>query len=281
MPANTVTIGRVSIQALVDITTPARPSLMFPMSTPEKLEPFAHFINERGHFPINIGSFAVRSGGRLLLVDTGIGDKNRRDYRNGTLPASLQAAGIRPEDVDDVLITHLHFDHVGWNTVERDGTYVPFFSNARYLIQRREWEYWSRPEIAAGTDYMADCVLPLMDAGRVQLIEDETAVTEDITTMPTPGHTPGHSAIAIVSGGERGLILGDVAHHPVQLTEWEWSIAFDVDQAKARETRHALVERIELERELVIGGHFPAPGFGRLVELSGRRYWQAIKLPEG
>jgi glyoxylase-like metal-dependent hydrolase (beta-lactamase superfamily II) len=270
-------VGNVTVQAIQDISTPARPELMFPMSTPESLEPFKHLINERGHFSINIGTFAVRSGDTLILVDTGIGNKNRAQYRNGALPENLRAAGIKPEDVDIVLITHLHIDHVGWNTIERDGAFVPFFPKARYVIQRREWEYWTQPEVAARNDCIGDSVLPLQNSGQLDLTEDVTAVTPEITTVPTPGHTPAHIGVAIVSGGERALIIGDVAHHPIQLTEVEWSIAFDLDPAQARETRRALVERVERERELVFGGHFPAPGFGRLVRLNGRRYWEALK----
>ncbi len=277
MSGEITSVGNVTVQAIQDISTPARPEIMFPMSTPEALEPFRHLINERGHFSINIGAFAVRSGGKLILVDTGIGNKNRVQFRNGVLPDNLRAAGIRPEDVDIVLITHLHIDHVGWNTVEQDGAFVPFFPRARYVIQRREWEYWTRPEVAAKNDCIRDSVLPLHDSGQVDLIEDVTAVTPEITTVPTPGHTPAHVSIAIHSDGERALITGDVAHHPIQLTEWEWSIALDLDPQQARETRRALIERVERERELVFGGHFPAPGFGRLVLFNGRRYWKALK----
>ncbi len=276
MSGETVQIGKVSVQAIQDISTPARPSIMFPMSTPEKLEPFQHFINERGHFTLNIGAFAVRSGGRLILVDTGIGNKNREQFRNGVLPDNLRTAGIAPEDIDTILITHLHIDHVGWNTVERAGAFVPFFPKARYVIQRREWEYWTQPEIAAANACIADSVLPLKETGQVDLIEDVTAITPEITTVPTPGHTPAHISIAIHSGGEKALITGDVTHHPVQLTEWEWGLAVDVDPALARETRQALIERVDREGELVIGTHFPFPGFGRLVRLNERRYWQAL-----
>lgn len=279
MSGETISVGNVQIQALQDISTPARPSIIFPMSSPEKLQGFEHFINPRGHFTLNIGAFAVRSDGKLILVDTGIGNKNREAYRNGDLPENMRAAGIAPDDVDIVLITHLHIDHVGWNTVERDGAWVPFFPRARYVIQRREWEYWTQPEIGATAAYVEDSVLPLEKTGQLDLIEDVTSVTPEITTVPTPGHTPAHVSIAIVSDGERALITGDVAHHPVQLTEWEWSVAFDLDQAQARETRRQLIERVERERELVIGTHFPAPGFGRLVRLEGRRIWQALPLP--
>jgi glyoxylase-like metal-dependent hydrolase (beta-lactamase superfamily II) len=277
MSGETITVGNVSVMALQDIATPARPSIMFPMSTPEAMEPFQHWVNERGHFTINIGAFAVRSGGKLILVDTGIGNKNRAAYRNGALPENMRAAGIAPNDVDIVLITHLHIDHVGWNTVERDAKFVPFFPKARYVVQRREWEYWTRPEIADKTDYIQDSVLPLQDTGQIDLIEEITAVTPELTTVPTPGHTPGHVSIAIVSGAERAIITGDIAHHPVQLTEWEWSVAFDVDPVMAKNTRRQFIDRVERERELIIGTHFPAPGFGRLVRLGDRRVYEAVQ----
>src|SRR5579883_1332641 len=137
MAGETISIGKATVQALHDTSMPGRPDIVFPQSTPEKMEPFRHFLNERGHLSFTIGSFLVRSGGKIVLVDTGIGNKNRAGYRNGSLPESMQAVGIAPENVDIVLITHLHIDHVGWNTVERDGAFVPYFPRARYTIQRR------------------------------------------------------------------------------------------------------------------------------------------------
>jgi glyoxylase-like metal-dependent hydrolase (beta-lactamase superfamily II) len=278
MSADKVTVGNVTIQALQDIATPARPEIMFPMATAEKLEPFRHYINQRGHFTLNIGAFAVHSSGKLILVDTGIGNKNNPDFRNGNLPDRLAEAGIAPEDVDIVLNTHLHVDHVGWNTVERDGAYVPFFPRARYVIQRREWEYWTQPDIASKTPYIGESVLPVQATGQVDLIDDVTSVTPEITTVPSPGHTPGHVSFAIVSNGEKALITGDIAHHPIQLTEWEWTFRADLDPEMAKETRRKMIERMEREQELVIGTHFPAPGFGRLVRLNDRRYWQALEV---
>jgi glyoxylase-like metal-dependent hydrolase (beta-lactamase superfamily II) len=277
MEENTVQIGQVTIRALQDLRQPARPSLMFSMSTPEKLEPFKHFINERGHFAINIGSFAVRSAGQLILVDTGIGDKNRPNYRNGRLPDALAEAGIAAEEVDIVLNTHMHIDHIGWNTVAREGRWVPLFPKARYIFQRREWEYWTRPELAESNPWIGDSALPLQETGQVDLIEDVTAVTSELTTVPTPGHTPGHVSIAIVSNGEKAFITGDVAHHPVQFTEWEWSMGTaDVDPELARRTRLAVIERLERDGSLVAGTHFPLPGFGRMGRVNGMRIWQPV-----
>lgn len=276
MSGETISVGNVSVMALLDISTPARPEKLFQGVTTAQAAPYDHYRNERGHYTMNIGSFAVRSAGKLILVDTGIGAKNRAAYRNGCLPDSMRAAGIAPEDVDIVLITHLHIDHVGWNTIERDGEFVPLFPKARYVIQRREWEYWTQPEIAAQNDCIGDCVLPLASTGQVDLVEDVTTVTPEITTVPTPGHTPAHVAIAIVSNGARALITGDVAHHPVQLSEPEWETAMDLNPALAIASRKALIARAEAERALVIGGHFPAPGFGRLVNLGERRVWRAV-----
>jgi len=276
MAADTIRIGDVEVRALLDVEVPARPDRLFSTVTEEALQPFAHYRNERGHFTLTIGSLAVRSAGKLILVDTGIGAKDRGVYPNGILPTSLHAAGIAPEDVDIVLITHLHIDHVGWNTVARDGRFVPLFPRARYTIVRREWEYWTQPEIAAQNAYIQDSVVPLKDTGQLDLIEDETTITPEIVTFPTPGHTPAHVSVGIVSQGEHALITGDVTHHPVQLSEPEWNTAFDLNPAMAIASRKALIARAEAERALVIGGHYPRPGFGRLVWLGERRFWQAV-----
>jgi glyoxylase-like metal-dependent hydrolase (beta-lactamase superfamily II) len=119
-------------------------------------------------------------------------------------------------------------------------------------------------------------VLPLEGTGQLDLVESAHAVTRDLTLVPAPGHTPAHACIGIVSGGERAMIIGDLAHHPVQLTETAWEMAFDMDKKLASETRERLAQRLEQEGGLTIGGHFPAPGFGRLVRLDGRRVWRAI-----
>ena len=271
-----VSIGRVTVLPVQDAPLTGSRSFMFPPVTEEQWEPWRHYFNPRGNLPLNVGTFLVRSGDRTILVDTGVGDKPRQGFRPGSLLANLAEGGVKPEDVDLVVITHLHVDHVGWNTVWRDGALVPTFLNARYLVARTEWDYFTEPERAASMEYIRDSVLPLEGAGQLDLVDDEHRVTSELTLVPAPGHTPGHVCVAIVSGAARGLIIGDLAHHPVQLTEVTWNTVMDLNPEKAAETRARLVERMERENAVTMGNHFPPPGVGRLVRLGERRLWQAL-----
>jgi glyoxylase-like metal-dependent hydrolase (beta-lactamase superfamily II) len=274
--SNQVSVGRVTVLPVQDTPLSGSRPFMFPQVAEEQWEPWRHYLNPRGNLRLNVGTYVVRSEGKTMLVDTGLGDKPREGYPAGNLLANLASAGVAPEDVDLVVISHLHIDHVGWNTVRRGDAWAPAFPRARYLIARTEWEYFSAPEQAEQLEYMQDSVLPLADTGQLDLVDQEHAVTGEITLVPSPGHTPGHVCIAIVSGAERAMIIGDMAHHPVQMTETEWSVVFDLNPQMAAATRALLVERMERDNALVIGGHFPPPGIGRLVRLDGRRLWQAL-----
>lgn len=271
-----VAVGKVTILPVQDAAVSGSRGFMFGELPEERWDPWRHYMNERGNLRMNIGTFVVRSEGKTILVDTGLGDKPRPNYPPGNMLANLADAGVKPDDVDMVVITHLHIDHVGWNTVRGEDSWVPTFPRARYIIARPEWEYFSQPEQVAKAEYMTDSVLPLEGAGQLDLVEDTHAVDTNLTLVPSPGHTPGHVCVAIVSGAERAMIIGDAAHHPVQLTETEWSVMFDVNKVQAAKTRAKLVERMERENAVVIGGHFPPPGIGRLVRLGERRIWQAL-----
>ena len=180
---------------------------------------------------------------------------------------------MRPADIDLVVFTHLHLDHIGWNTVDKNGTPVPLFPNARHIVQRVEWDYWTQVDTNERAAVRFSGVLdqtlfkavfePIVTAGLLDIVEGgEHAVTREVLTVPTPGHTPGHVAVVVASGGKRADILGDAAHTPVQLSETDWSILADVDPEWARRTRHTLFDRIEAERALIARVHFPFPGLG-------------------
>jgi glyoxylase-like metal-dependent hydrolase (beta-lactamase superfamily II) len=284
MASDTLQVGNASILSLLDTTTVGRPSAMWPERvTEENLRPHAHLLDERGLMRFRVGSFLIRSSSApLVLVDTGFGGREREPapgglrFRPGRLLEGLAEHGIQPEEIEIVLLTHLHVDHIGWNTVDRDGKPVPTFPRARYMLDQREWEYWTQPQVVERSEAIRDCVLPLQEAGRLDLIQADRALTSELTAVPTPGHTPGHISLAILSGGERGVITGDVAHSPIQLTETEWSLALDLDPSLAARTRTAFADRFDVEGMSVIGTHFPQPGFGRFIRLNGRRYWRAL-----
>jgi glyoxylase-like metal-dependent hydrolase (beta-lactamase superfamily II) len=154
---------------------------------------------------------------------------------------------------------------------------VPTFPNARYWMSAKDWDVCHEPEVQPARFPNAPaCVWPLAELGLVELMRGEHSITRELTALPTPGHTPGHVSILITSRGERALVLGDAAHSPVQLHEPDWVSRADMDPDLTRQTRRALLERLEREEILVAAGHFQAPGFGRIVRLDGRRYWRGL-----
>ena len=184
----------------------------------------------------------------------------------------MRNKGIDREEVDLVMFTHIHPDHVGWNLT--DG--IPNFPKARYLLPKKEWDHWTQPSIMEESPYVASQVLPLKDLNILDYIDGEYKITDELTTMPTPGHTPGHSSIVIASGWERAFIMGDVAHNPIQAHYTDWNMRLDVDQDQSRKTRHSVLDMLEAEGMLVYAGHFPDPGFGHFVRGETRRYWRGI-----
>lgn len=274
--AEQVQVGNVTIMAVQDAPVSGSPRFMYPAVGEEAWGPYGHYRNPRGNLTMNIGTFVLRSDGQTILVDTGLGDKPREGYPPGNMLANLAEAGVGPDDVDLVVISHLHIDHVGWNTVADGDGWRTTFPRARYVVVREEWEYFTTDPGQREQPYVVDSVLPLAASGQLDLVEGTHAVTAALTLVPSPGHTPAHSCIAVVSGGERAMIVGDLAHHPVQLTETAWEMAFDLDKQAAIASRERLAQRMEEEGGLAIGGHFPPPGFGRLLRIDGTRLWRAL-----
>ena len=251
----------------------------FPTIPEDNWKPYESHLTHDHHVRFNLGSYLIRTEGRTVLVDTGLGPRpaDTPDVPWGELLRDFQAKGVRPDEVDMVLMTHLHRDHVGWNLRREDTRWVPTFGKARYWMSAKDWEACHEPEIQPQRFPNAPtCVWPLAELGLVELMQGEHSITRELTAVPTPGHTPGHVSILVTSQGERALVLGDAAHSPVQLEETDWVSRADMDPELTRQTRRSLVERLERERILVAAGHFPAPGFGRIVRLNGRRYWQGL-----
>ncbi|MGE0542670.1 MAG: MBL fold metallo-hydrolase [Dehalococcoidia bacterium] len=274
--AEQVQVGNVTIMAVPDTGVSGNRSFMFPDVGEDAWQGWEHYFNPRGNLRMNIGSFVLRSEGKTVIVDTGLGEVQRQGYPPGNLLDNLRAEGVPPEEVDIVLISHLHLDHVGWNLVTRDGQRVPAFPNARYVIVRDEWDAFTKDETLREQIHIQECVLPLEGTGQLDLVEGTHTLTAELTLVPAPGHTPAHACLAVVSGGDKAMIVGDLAHHPVQLTKTVWEMAFDMNKQLAAATRERIAEQIEADGGLAIGGHFPPPGFGRLVRMDGRRIWQAL-----
>ncbi|MBM3943100.1 MAG: MBL fold metallo-hydrolase [SAR202 cluster bacterium] len=279
MPNSTVRVGNVEITSFSDGYLEFDACNFFPQVTDAQWHPHEEHLTGEGKVRFNLASYVVRTAGRTVLVDTGLGPPTADDAPNspwGELLASLAARGVRPQDVDMVVMTHLHRDHVGWNLQKQGSGFSPTFPKARYWMSRKDWEASHRIEVRQRFPNAPSCVWPLESLGLMELMDGEHALTPELTAVPTPGHTPGHMSILVTSQGQKALILGDAAHSPAQVQETDWVSRADMDSNQARDTRRALMERLEREGILVAAGHFPAPGFGKILLLNGRRYWQGL-----
>jgi glyoxylase-like metal-dependent hydrolase (beta-lactamase superfamily II) len=246
-----------------------------------------HFVDDDGNLVLSIHAFGVTAGDRRIIIDTCIGNDRRipgMEALNLQTPflEDLAAAGFPREEVDTVICTHLHFDHVGWNTMLVDGKWVPTFPNARYLLCRDEWAHWSTA--SGDTGYavtLDDAVRPVVDAGLADLVPPDHRVTDEIRLELTPGHTPGHVAVHLESGGDHALITGDLAHHPVQWAEPQWFADPDTDRAQSEATRRRLLEEHAGTDLLVIGTHFAPPCAGRLVADGNGYRFEAVAAGDG
>ncbi|MDE3097285.1 MAG: MBL fold metallo-hydrolase [Chloroflexota bacterium] len=240
-------------------------------------------LNERYQMGLALNSLLLRSQGKTILIETGVGDKERpraqaSPLSEGSLLDELRAAGVAPEDVDVVINTHLHADHCGWNTrKDAAGAYVPTFPRARYLIQRGEWEAATHPNERTRATYLPENILPLEAAGRLELIDGETRVTNEVTVVETPGHTQDHASVLLASGRERAIYIGDMVQHPVQLERTAWVSSFDVFPLQSMETKKSVVRHAIDEHQLVVAVHYPFPGLGYMSETpDGKRTWTPI-----
>jgi glyoxylase-like metal-dependent hydrolase (beta-lactamase superfamily II) len=269
-------IGDVTVTKIVELEMTGGSRFLLPQATREAILPIAwlrpHFADEEGRLRMSIHSFIVETPDRRIVVDTCLGNdkKGRRiphwNDRDGPFMADLAAAGFPAESIDTVLCTHLHVDHVGWNTRLVDGKWVPTFPRARYLMGRAEYEHWSgvkdRPDMA---HILADSVTPIVEAGLATMVETNERICGEISLVPTLGHTPGHVSVMIQSQGEQALITGDFMHHPCQIAHPEWGTTADSDPDQAIETRRRMFRRLAGTPVLIIGTHFAGATAGRLV----------------
>src|SRR5688500_10372004 len=280
MANDTIRIGNVEILHLTDGMLEFDLCSFFPTIPGESWRDHAAHLTPEHKVRFNLGSYLIRSDGRTILVDTGLGPRpaDTPDVPWGELLRDFEAKYVRVDDIDMVVMTHLHRDHVGWNLKKEGGRYVPTFPKARYWMSRKDWDACHQPDVQPTRFPNApDCVWPLQDLGLIEFMEGEHTITPELTAVPTPGHTPGHVSIMVTSQNERALVLGDAAHSPVQLIdEPDWVSRADMDPDLTRQTRKALRERLEREKILVAAGHFAAPGFGRVVRLEGRYYWRGL-----
>lgn len=269
------TIGDVSITRIIEQEdTSMRAEVILPEATRENVLPIEwlrpHFIDENGDLISSIYSLLVQSGDKRIVIDTCVGnDKSRGvpmwNELQGAFLDEIATAGFPRESVDYVVCTHLHQDHVGWNTMLVDDEWVPTFPNARYMFSKKDWEWLDGEPVTVLGDYAGDSVRPVIEAGLAELYEPDRTLTPEVSLVSTPGHSPGHISVSIRSKGESAIVTGDLIHHPCQMAKPRWASSFDFDQAQALETRLEFLEHHCDKDTLVIGTHFPTPTAGFIV----------------
>src|SRR5690606_1812675 len=271
-------IGEVEIARIVEVNAWEDDiTMLLPEATPAFVQQFGwlrpHFATEDGRMIISFQCFVLRSQGRNVMIDTCIGAERDREFPvftnlQTTFLEDLAAAGFPHESITDVLCTHLHFDHVGWNTRKVDGKWVPTFPQTRYYFGRREFAHWQHLRATNGyhhMEHLKDAIDPVVEAGLVEFIDPDFRLTEEVSLIPTPGHTPGHVSVLIQSRGQSAVITGDIMHNPIQIAVPGIEARFDMDQAQGARTRRAFVERFNRSGTLVIGSHFADPTAGHIV----------------
>lgn len=284
-------IGDIRIDRIVEFEQPLlAPSVLLPAASPEGINDHRHWLEPRlldpvtGCLVIAFHSFLIRSRHCNILVDTCSGNDRERPqklrYHQKRWPylENFASVNVRPEEITHVLCTHLHVDHVGWNTRLVNGKWVPTFPNAKYLFSRVEYEFWSDQFATGGfhgDPYYLDCIAPIFDSGLSTLVEMDIEIDEGVRLVPMPGHTPGHVGVLISSRGQSAIMSGDIMHHPVQCAEPHWNSCFCVDQEQARQTRVEFLNRYAETDTLVMPAHFPTPSAGLIVPFNASFHFSA------
>jgi glyoxylase-like metal-dependent hydrolase (beta-lactamase superfamily II) len=270
-------IGDIVLDRIVEHEGPYAPALdVFPTLTPESLDENRDWLGKAldadDWLVFAFQVYLVRTPRHTILVDTCIGaDKPRPSWpaanmrRDETFLRALETLGVGVDDIDFVLCTHMHVDHVGWNTRLEDGRWVPTFPKARYVFSKGEFDYWTERHAKAPSLPFGDSVLPVVAAGLAEFTSDDYALDDHVRLLPTPGHTPHHVAVAFGRGGDDAVMTGDLIHSPLQARYPELSPRFDVDGEMSATTRRAFLERYCDTRTLCCTAHFPSPSIGRIT----------------
>lgn len=279
-----LSIGAFSVRSVLEHAGPTlTPDVMFPASTPEAIAEHmdwmapTHFDVASGKIIAAFQSYVVQTPHHTILIDTCVGEDKERDNPNFHMKKwpwmdNLATLGLTPADIDIVMCTHLHPDHVGWNTQLLDGRWVPTFPNAKYVFARDEYHHWEQ-ESAKGAKRVGltfiDSVLPVMEAGQAVLVDSDHEIETGLWLEPTPGHSPGHVIVNVESRGERGAFTGDLMHHPVQVPHPEWSTCFCWDLEMSAATRKQYVDGFTDSGTLILPAHFAGNTAGHIINKGG------------
>jgi glyoxylase-like metal-dependent hydrolase (beta-lactamase superfamily II) len=274
----TVKAGDLTIHRIIEQETTFLPALeMLPTLTPELLAENRAWMQAAKALDANdvlvlcFQSYVVKTPHHTILIDSCIGNDKPRPNRpkwnmktDDTYMRGLAVAGLSVGDIDYVMCTHLHVDHVGWNTRLENGRWVPTFPKARYVFGETEFDYWVETHAKTPVPAIEDSVMPIVEAKRHEVVGDDHAIGDHVRILPTPGHTPGHSAFRLGRGKDDAVFSGDLIHSPIQALYPEMSMKFDVDQAAAAKTRRSFLERYCDTDTLCCTAHFPSPSSGKI-----------------
>lgn len=280
----TWTIGDITVTSVVEAEGPTPGTFLFPEADPETVAARhgwaqGTFVDDDGMLLARVQALVVSSGGSTIVIDTCVGnDKPRvvQAWNQLQLPFldRFADAGFDPLAVDAVVCTHLHTDHVGWNTMLVDGEWRPTFPESRYLFAGPEYQHWSSEPHRHRPEH-DDSIEPVVEAGLVELVDVDAEIAPGVRLLSTPGHTPGHCSVRLDSGGSAALITGDFMHHAVQVAAPEWCSRFDTDPVLGEQTRREFIEEHADGELLVIGTHFGGVGSGRIVSTDHGHVLQA------
>ena len=271
-------IGEVDVARIVEVNAWEDDiTMLLPDATPAFVQQFKwlqpHFATPDGKMILSFQAFVLRSRGKTFMIDTCIGNDRQREFdvftnMQTSFLADLATAGFPAEQIDGVLCTHLHFDHVGWNTRKEGDRWVPTFPQARYYFGRDEYAHWQHLRDTGGyhhVDHLHDSVDPIVQAGLADFIDPDFQLTDEVSLIATPGHTPGHVSVLIRSAGQQAIITGDMMHHPIQLAVPATHGRFDMDAERGAQTRVEFVNRYSDTPTLIIGSHFSDPSAGHII----------------
>ncbi len=271
------TFGDMSVQSIVEQEGPFFDLMgFFPSLTPERLAENRAWmeqcgaLNKAGEMVLCVQSYLVRTPHHTVLIDSCVGNHKDRptrpfwhQLRSTTYMDNLAAAGVTVDDIDFVMCSHLHADHVGWNTRLENGRWVPTFPNARYVFSRKELEYWTKENARQEIGAIADSVLPIVEANRADVVTSDFALDDHVRLTPTPGHTVDHVAFLLGRSGKDAVVSGDLIHSPIQARYPQLSMRSDYDPRQSADTRRSFLERCCETDTLVCTGHFPSPSTGK------------------
>ena len=272
------TTGDLTIHRIIEQEASFLPALeMLPTLTPDVLAENRGWMQAAKALDLSdvlilcFQSYVVKTPHHTILIDSCIGNDKPRPQRpkwnmktDDTYMRSLAAAGFSVGDIDYVMCTHLHVDHVGWNTKLENGRWVPTFPKARYVFGKTEFDYWIDMHAKTPIPVIADSVLPIVEARRFETVGDDHAIGDHVRILPTPGHTPGHVAFRLGRAKDEAVFSGDLMHSPIQTRFPEMPVKFDVDQAAAGKTRRSFLERYCDTDTLCCTAHFPSPSVGKI-----------------